>query len=113
MAWQGAGHRKNTTAMSHITVTALSTLTGRTTVTAVPTLTGHITVEADPITATIIPVTTITVAMTNTTKAVSTKLRRIAGIGRIRGTRSITTMIRANAGLLPPDNCQTIATALT
>jgi hypothetical protein len=66
-------------------------------------------VEADPITATIIPVTTITVAMTNTTKAVSTKLRRIAGIGRIRerirgigrirGTRSITTMIRANAGL--------------
>ena len=45
----GVGHRKNITAMSATTVTALTTLT------------GHIPAEADPITeTTIIPVTTIT-----------------------------------------------------
>jgi hypothetical protein len=49
----GVGHRKNTTAMSAITETALTPLT------------GHIPAEADPITeTTIIPVTTITLSMT-------------------------------------------------
>ena len=45
MTWQGAGHRKNTTTMGHITVTAPTTATAPTT------LIGRITADADPITA--------------------------------------------------------------
>jgi hypothetical protein len=85
--WRGVGHRKNTTAMSAITATAVTTLT------------GHIPAEADPITVTtIIPVTTITLSMTTTRKAVPPNIKRII---RTKNIRSITMMIRSSAEKLP------------
>jgi hypothetical protein len=81
------GHPKNTTAMSAITATALITLT------------GHIPAEADPITeTTIIPVTTITLSMITTRKAVPPNIKRII---RTKNIRSITMMIRSSAEKLP------------
>ena len=83
----GGGHRKNITAMSATTVPALTTLT------------GHIPAEADPITeTTIIPVTTITLSMTTTRKAITPNIRRII---RTKNIRSITMMIRSSAEKLP------------
>ena len=62
----GGGDRKNISAISAITVTAVTTLT------------RHITAEADSITeTTIIPVTTITLSMTTTRKAIIPNIRRI------------------------------------
>ncbi len=70
---RGVGHRKNITAMSPITVTAFTMLT------------GHITVAAAPFTATtIIPVTTITLSMTTTRKTITKSMRRIIMTQNIR-----------------------------
>jgi predicted regulator of amino acid metabolism with ACT domain len=85
----GVGHRKNITAMSATTVTALTTLT------------GHIPAEADPITeTTIIPVTTITLSMTTTRKVVTPNIKRIR---RTKHIRSIMMMIRSSAEKLPEE----------
>jgi hypothetical protein len=72
-----------------------------TTVTALTTLTGHIPAEADPITETTrSPVTTITLSMTTTRKAVTPNIKRII---RTKNIRSITMMIRSSAEKLRRD----------